>query len=393
MSVSFRPVFLCSAKRTAIAAFNGGFTEVAAPKLAAQVIEEVCKTVPKESIEQVILGCVLSAGLGQAPARQAALFAGLSPSIQALTVNKVCSSGLKAVMLAADAVMLGHADAILAGGMENMTRAPFLLPTLRSGARLGHTTAQDSVITDGLWDVYNNFHMGSAGELCAREFGLTREMQDTYATLSYQRARAAIEAGYFTEEIVPVTVPRGREQVQIASDEEPAKANLDKFSALRPAFAEDGTITAANASSLNDGAAIVLVCSEEYCKRHSLTPLARVVAQGWNAQAPEWFTTAPIGAMEQALQRAGLGIEDIDLFEINEAFSAVALACQQGLGIASDRLNISGGAVALGHPIGASGARILTTLLYNLRRLGKRRGAVAICNGGGEATSLIVETV
>lgn len=387
--------FLCAAQRTAIGSFGGSLAAVPATELGAQCIRAVLEkaALPAESVDEVIVGSVLTAGQGQAPARQAALKGGLPESVQAMTVNKVCSSGLKAVMLADLVVGSGAASAIIAGGMESMSQAPYLLSSLRSGARLGHTQAFDSIVADGLWDPYNNFHMGSAAELCAREFKLNREAQDRYAIESYARANAAIENKWFEEEITPLMVREGRAEREFAVDEEPGKGRPDKIPQLKPVFEKDGTVTAANASSINDGAAMMLVCSEAFAAARQLTPLARIVSQGWNAQKPEWFTTAPIGAVQNALAKANLSVDDIDLFEINEAFSAVALVCAVGLKVPSEKLNVCGGAVALGHPIGASGARILTTLLYSLKRTGGRFGAVGICNGGGEATALVVERV
>ena len=272
-----------------------------------------------------------------------------------------------------------------------MSQTPYYLPAMRSGARLGHAEAQDSIIRDGLWDVYNDYHMGNAAELCAKEKSLSREAQDEFAIESYARANNAAAKGWFADEIAPVTISGRKGDVVVDADEEPGRGKPEKIPQLRPAFQKDGTVTAANASSINDGAAAMLVCSEEFLNANNLTPLARVVNMGWHGQAPEWFTTAPVGAVEQVLAKADRSIGDIDLFEINEAFSAVALACQQGLDVPADKLNIHGGAVALGHPIGASGARILTTLLYALARTGGKTGIAAICNGGGEATSLLVE--
>lgn len=389
------PVYLCAAKRTPIGSFQGALSALSAPQLGAAAIKGVLDAsgVAPETIQEVILGCVLTSGVGQAPARQAAIAAGLPSSVQALTVNKVCSSALKAVMLAVQSIRLGDADAIIAGGMESMSRAPYLLPSLRAGARLGNTEAVDSLVADGLWDPYHQYHMGNAAELCARERGISREEQDAFAVESYRRALAAIASGNFRDEIVPVQVQEGKVQATVSEDEEPGKAKLEKISQLRPVFQKDGTVTAANASSINDGAAAMLVCSERFVRDHDLKPLARVLDIGWHAQAPEWFTTAPIGAVEHVLKRAGLERSAVDLFELNEAFAAVALACTRGLDLDPSTLNISGGAVALGHPIGASGARILTTLLYGLRRTGKRLGVAAICNGGGEATALAVESL
>lgn len=388
-------VFICAAKRTAVGSYQGALSLVQATELGSHVVRAVLEqsAVPSDSIDEVILGCILTAGCGQAPTRQAALGAGLPNTVQALTINKLCSSGLKAVMLAADAIQLGHAQAIIAGGMENMSQAPYLLPAMRSGARLGHAEAVDSLILDALWDVYNDFHMGCAGELCAREYKFTREMQDAFAIESYTRATTAIEQGLFDEEITPLKIKVKKQEVEFRVDEEPGRGNIEKIPKLKPVFEKDGTVTAANASSLNDGAAALLVCSAAYMEQQGLTPLARIVSQGWNAQAPEWFTTAPIGAVRSALEKANLSVSDIDLFEINEAFSSVAMACSEQLGIDRAKLNINGGAVALGHPLGASGAKILTTLLYSLKRLDLKRGAVGICNGGGEATALVVERV
>ncbi len=388
-------VYLCSAKRTAIGSFQGALAEFPVPALGAHVIKAVLETsgADPKTIQEVIMGCVLTAGVGQAPARQALVKAGLPYNVQALTVNKVCSSGLKSVMLASNAIELGHQEAIIAGGMESMSSAPYLMPTLRSGARLGNAVAEDSIVKDGLWDVYNNFHMGSAAELCAKEYAISREAQDAFALESYRRANEAIKNGYFQEEIASLSVTVGKETKPFAIDEEPGKVRPDKVAQLKPVFDKNGTVTAANASSLSDGAAAMLVCSEEYLKKAKLTPLARILSQGWHAQEPEWFTTAPVGAVEVALKRAGLKIADIDLFELNEAFSTVAIACYKKLEIDPTQVNIHGGAVALGHPLGASGARILTTLLYALKRLGKKRGVVGICNGGGEATALVIERV
>jgi acetyl-CoA C-acetyltransferase len=390
-----KQVYLASARRSPIGSLAGGLKSLSAPDIAAQVISTVVSSsgIPAESVDQVILGCVLTAGIGQAPARQAALKAGLPDSVQALTVNKVCSSGLKAVMLAADAVALGQADCVIAGGMESMSQAPYLLPAMRSGARLGNTEAVDSIVKDGLWDVYNDYHMGNAAELCAATYKLSRQDQDSFAAESYRRALKAIESGWFTEEITAIKVGAGKTETLFAIDEEPAKVNFEKLPSLRPVFLKDGTVTAANASSINDGAAAMIVCSEKYLKEKGLVPLARIASQGWHAQKPEWFTTAPVDAVKNALTRAGWSINQLDLLELNEAFSAVALACASDLKIDSAKVNPAGGAVALGHPIGASGARILTTLLYGLKRLKLKRGIAAICNGGGEATALAVEGI
>lgn len=390
-----KSVLLCAAKRSATGSFQGALSSTPAPQIAARVIRAVVEqsNIAPTSIDQVILGCVLSAGLGQAPARQATLGAGLPNTVQSLTINKVCSSGLRAVMLAADSIALGHAQAIVAGGMENMSRAPYILPSLRAGARMGHTEAKDSMIFDALWDVYNDFHMGNAGELCAKKFSFSREAQDEFAAQSYEKARAAIAAGHFTEEIVELEVSVGKEVRIFSQDEQPARGDVEKMKKLRPAFSSEGSITAGNASPVSDGAAAMLVCTAEFAEKNQLEPLAKVVSQGWAAQEPEWFTTAPIAALKMALSKASLPVEAIDLFEINEAFAAVAMGCAQELSIPAEKLNCCGGAIALGHPIGASGAKILTTLLYALKRRGGRYGAVGICNGGGEATALVVESL
>ncbi len=388
-------VYLCAAQRTAVGSFEGTLKSVPAVELGAHVLKAVIEKalVSLDSIDEVILGCVLTAGCGQAPARQAAIRAGLPKSVQAMTINKVCSSGLKAVMLATSSIRLQHAQAILAGGMENMSRAPYLLPTMRSGARLGHTEAVDSMICDALWDVYNDMHMGNCAELCATEFELSREAQDSFAIESYRRANEAISSGYFQDEICSISIEQKRSTLEFSEDEEPPRGKPEKMSSLRPVFQKDGSVTAANASSINDGAAAMLVCSQGYVEENGLTPLARVVSQGWFAQEPERFTTAPVGAVKDALSKASLKVDDIDLFEINEAFAVVSLACAKELNIPSEKLNVNGGSVAIGHPVGASGARILTTLLYALKRTGGKYGVAGICNGGGEATALVVESV
>lgn len=387
------PVYICAAKRTPIGSLAGALASVPAPELAAQVIRSIVteSKISPAAIEQLILGCVLTAGLGQAPARQAVFRSGLPKEVGAFAVNKVCSSGLKAVQLGANEIALGAASVLLAGGMENMSSAPYIVPGLRSGVRLGHAQAEDSIIKDGLWDVPNNFHMGIAAEMCAKKFTLSREEQDAHAVESYRRAQEAIEHGYFRSEIVPVKISSAKGETEISVDEEPSKLKLEKVPSLKPVFDKNGTVTAANASSINDGASVLLLCSEEALSHHTLTPIARLVSYGTISREPEWFTLAPIGAVERALQAANKRGDDIDLFEINEAFSAVSLACQRGLDIPSEKLNVSGGAVALGHPIGASGARIIATLVHNLARLNKKLGVAAICNGGGEGTALVIE--
>ena len=383
---------ICAAFRSPIGSFLGGLASVPAVDLAIAVIKGLLAKTPVDPqlIEHVIIGTVLSSGQGQAPARQVTIKSGLPNTAHSITINKVCSSGLAAIMMAADQIKLGKAHAILAGGMESMSNAPYLMPTMRSGARYGNQTAEDTIIKDGLWDVYNNYLMGHAAELCAKENNISREAQDEFAIQSYNKSLNAINSGFFKDEIIPISVKKGKDDVFFDTDEEPGKANLLKIPSLKPAFLKDGTVTAANASSLNDGAAIVLVCSEEFAKKHSLPILGKIEAYDTHSQAPEWFTTAPVGAIGAVLNQANKTIADVDLFEINEAFACVGIACGAQLKLPMDRLNISGGAVALGHPIGVSGARILVTLLHNMKRLGKQTGVVAICNGGGEATSMLV---
>lgn len=389
-----RDAVIVSACRTPIGAFQGELSSLPATHLGSIVISEAVRRagIQPDSVSEVYMGCVLPAGLGQAPARQAALGAGLPVRVPCTTLNKVCGSGLKAVMLAAQAIQLGDADIVVAGGMESMSNAPYLLDKARSGYRLGHGQLVDSMIKDGLWDVYNDFHMGNAAELCARECNVPRTAQDEFAVTSYRRALEAQEKGYFAEEIVPVEVPQRKgEPVVVSEDEEPKRVNFDKIPKLRPAFEEEGTVTAANASSINDGAAALVVMAREVADKHGLQPLATIVAQSSAARAPEWFTLAPADAIDLVLAKAHLTLSDIDLFEINEAFAVVNLAVAKELGIPLEKMNIHGGAVALGHPIGASGARILTTLLYAMKQHDKHRGVAAICIGGGEAAAVVVE--
>ncbi len=391
-----REVWIVGAARTPIGSFAGSLASVPAAKLGATAIKAALERsgVPADQVDDVYVGCVLPAGQGQAPARQAVVYAGLPNSTPCTTVNKVCGSGIKTVMLAASQIRAGDADVVIAGGMENMSQAPYYLPGARDGYRLGHAQLVDGLIKDGLWDVYNDFHMGSAAEICAKDKGITREAQDAFATESYRRANEAVAAGIFKEEIAPVTIiGKKGDATVVDTDEEPARGNPAKFGGLRPAFDKAGTVTAANASSLNDGAAAVVLISAEKGKALGLKPLAKIVAYATHAQAPEWFTTAPVFAVEKALAKAGLKVEDIDLFEINEAFSVVSLACAAGLNLDPAKVNIHGGAVALGHPIGGSGTRILVTLLHNLARTNKKYGVASLCIGGGEAVALVVERV
>jgi acetyl-CoA C-acetyltransferase len=347
-----------------------------------------------DSVDEVIMGCVLSAGLGQAPARQVALRSGLSNSVECLTINKMCGSGLKAVMLASQAIKTEDADLIIAGGMENMTRSPYLIPKGRDGLRLGHGKIIDSMIGDGLWDVYNDKHMGNCAETCATDRNYDREDQDAFAIESYTRAQKAQADGLFDEEMIPVSVPRRKgDDIIVEVDDEPNRANFDKMKSLRPAFDRDGTITAANASKINDGAAAVLVASEKKVQEYQLKPMAKIISQASAAHDPEWFTTAPSKAIAKALSKANIQADDIDLWEINEAFAPVALAAIEDFNLDREKVNVHGGAIALGHPIGASGARVLTTLLHAMENRNANRGLATLCIGGGEAVALIVEKV
>ncbi len=386
-------VVILSAARTAIGAFQGAFRDLPAPKLGAAALAGAIRRAGVEpaAIEQVYMGNVLSAGIGQAPARQAAFGAGCPESTGAVTLNKVCGSAMRAVMTAANDLRAGDFRLVAAGGMESMSQSPYLAVGVRDGLRLGGGKLVDSMIHDGLWDPYGDKHMGNCAELCAREYAFSREAQDEFSRESYARARAAQDSGAFAAEIVPVEVPGRKGVTVVDKDEEPYRSDLEKMGGLKPAFDKSGTVTAANASKINDGAAALVLATAEEAARLGLRPIARLVAQASFAQAPDWFTTAPVTAVRRALDRAGLGIDDIDLFEINEAFAVVALACRQDLGIPAGKLNVRGGAVALGHPIGASGARILVTLLAALEERGLRRGCAGICIGGGEATAVVVE--
>lgn len=379
-----------SAKRTPIGSFMGSLSSISAAQLGAMTTKESLAQsgVKADQVDEAIIGCVLPAGQGQAPARQVSVYAGLPKSTRAMTVNKVCGSGLKTVSLAADRIALEKAQFVVAGGIENMSQAPYYLPKAREGFRMGNAQAIDGMIHDGLWDCYNNFHMGNAAELCAKEYSFTREAQDQYAIESYELAIKSGDSGLFKEEMVPVVIEDRKGKVVVDMDEEPSKVKFDKIPGLRPAFDKSGTITAANASSINDGAAILIVGAEG---ASSQKPLARIVHTTEFAQEPEWFTTAPVFAIKQLLKEAGLGVGDITSFEINEAFAVVAMAAQKELEIPRHRLNPRGGAVALGHPIGASGARLLTTLIYSLKP--KEKGVVSLCIGGGEAIAMLVERI
>jgi len=389
-----REAVIVGAARTPIGGFQGALRDLSATELGSIAVREALlrARLSAAEVDEVIMGNVLSAGLGQAPARQAALGAGLSHTVGGTTINKVCGSGLVAVMMAARMIRLGEAQVVVAGGMESMSNAPYLLPGARDGLRMGHAAALDSMIKDGLWDAYNDFHMGAAAELCADKFAISRQEQDEFAAQSYERAQRAQRNGEFASEIVPVvTKNRGGKQVKAEIDEEVGKFDRARMGALRPAFRSDGTVTAGNASSISDGAAAVAVMSSEKALAHGLKPLARIRAWSSAAREPEWFTVAPVPAIRKLLDGCGLEIKSVDLFEINEAFAASSIAVNRQLDLDPAKVNVRGGAIALGHPIGASGARILTSLLYALRDLGKQRGIASLCIGGGEAVALMVE--
>jgi acetyl-CoA C-acetyltransferase len=389
-------VFIVSAARTPIGSYLGALSAVPAPRLGAAAIQGALDRAhaTSDQVDEVFMGNVLSAGIGQAPARQASLFAGVPESVPCTTVSKVCGSGMQAAILGARAVALGDAEAVLVGGMESMSRVPYYLDKARTGYRMGNGSLIDGMIHDGLWDPYKDFHMGNAGELCVEKYGFTREGQDEFAQESYRRARDAQERGASAEEIVPVEITGRRGAVTVVdADEEPGKGDPAKFGKLRPAFKKDGTITAANASTLNDGAAALLIASEAAVKKNGWKPLARIVAYGGAAQAPEWFTTAPAKAIEKTLARTDYSAKDIGLWEINEAFACVTMACSKLAGLDPERVNVRGGAVALGHPIGATGARLLTTLLYSMKEKQERLGLATLCIGGGEALAVLVERV
>lgn len=387
-------VYILSGARTPIGAFQGALSGLTAAQLGARALAGAFERagIAPDVVEQVYMGSVLTAGQGQAPARQAALGAGCPDSTGAVTVGKVCGSAMRAVMTAANDLRCGDFSLVAAGGMESMSQAPYLAVGARDGLRLGHGRLVDSMIHDGLWDPYGDTHMGSCAELCAAQYAFDREAQDAYSRESYERALRATASGAAAEEIVPVSVPQRKgDPLEVSHDEEPARANFEKMAKLRPAFRKGGTVTAANASKINDGAAALVLATEEAAHAQSARPLARLVAQATVAQAPEWFTTAPALAVKKVLERAGLEVAEIDLWEVNEAFAVVSMAFMHELGLDHDVINVRGGAVALGHPIGCSGARIIVTLLHAMRERGARRGCAAICIGGGESTAVIVE--
>jgi len=388
-----KDIYLAGGVRTPVGVFCGAFEQTPAPALGSAAIKAALARagVPADQVDEVIFGNVVGAGLGQNVARQVAIGAGLSPMVGATTVNKVCGSGLKSVMLAAQAIQCGDASLVIAGGTENMSRAPYLLEKARTGYRMGHGELIDSMIKDGLWDVYSNVHMGTCGDRCAAKFGFTREQQDDFAAASFKRAIEAAAKGVFAREIEPVTITAGRETVVVKEDENLKKFNEEKLRKLRPAFGANSTITAGNASSINDGAAAVVVADADRVRALGLKPQARILGYATYSREPEWFTLAPIGAVQKLLQQLSLKVQDVGLFEVNEAFSVVPMAAMKELGIPHEKVNVHGGAVAIGHPIGASGARTLVTLLNAMAQRNARIGIDTLCIGGGEAVALAVE--
>jgi acetyl-CoA C-acetyltransferase len=392
-----KDIFIVNGARTPIGSFLGELSGLTAPELGAVALQGVLKRsgVSPDAIDEVIMGCVLSGGVGQSPARQALRKAGIPDSAGALTINKVCGSGMKAVMIGAAEILAGDYELVMAGGMESMSNAPFYVKGMRTGVKMGNQQMLDGMIYDGLWDPYSDIHMGNCAEQCVAKYEFTRESQDAYAKQSYERAQRAVKEGAFKGEIEPVLIPQRKgEPKLIDADEEPFRGDPEKLASLRTAFQrEGGTITAGNASTINDGAAALLLASEAAVKKHSLKPVARIIGSATHSQDPTWFTTAPVFAIQKVLDKAGLSVADIDLFEVNEAFAAVAMVAQQDLSIPMEKLNIRGGAVAIGHPIGASGARLLVTLVHALKATGGKRGLASLCIGGGEATAMIVELV
>lgn len=387
-------VVVLAGARTAIGAFGGSLASVPCVQLGAAAIREAIRRsgVDPSQVDEVLMGCVLQGGLGQAPARQAAIFGGLPNSVPCTTVNKVCGSGMKAAMQAAQAIRVGDASVVVAGGMESMSNAPYFLEKARTGYRMGNGTLTDMMIHDGLWDPYNNCHMGNCGDATAAEFSVSRESLDAFAAESYRRAVAAQESGRLDAEIVGVEIPQRKgDPVVVAKDEEPAKGDPAKFAGLRPAFSKEGVTTAANASSINDGACAMVITSGSYAEASGVEALGKIVGYAQHAQEPQWFTTAPAYAIEKLLAKHGLSVGDVDLYEVNEAFAVVAMAVADKVGIPHDRLNVNGGAVALGHPIGMTGARLILTALYELKRRGGGYAVCTPCIGGGEATAVLLK--
>jgi acetyl-CoA C-acetyltransferase len=394
MPQTLPPIYVVSAARTPIGAFLGALSSQRAPELGAVAIKGAlarAKLAP-DAVQEVFMGNVLSAGIGQAPARQAAIFAGIPNTVPATTVSKVCGSGMQAFIFGAKTIAVGDADLVMVGGMESMSNVPYYLEKARSGYRMGDGKIVDGMIFDGLWDPYSNVHMGTCGDKCAAEYKFTREQQDEFSKESFRRALAAQKEGMFDAEIEAVTIPQKKgDPLTVKMDEGPGKGDPSKFASLKPAFSKDGTITAANASSINDGASALVLASEKAVKEHKLEPLGRIVGYGGAAQAPEWFTTAPAKAIDETVARLGLKKDQIDLYEINEAFAVVTMACNKLCGLDPQKVNVRGGAVALGHPIGATGARMLTTLLYAMKDRSAKRGLASLCIGGGEALAVVVE--
>jgi len=391
-----KEVFIVSAVRTPMGSFNGSLASVAAPKLGATAIKAAMEKINlnPEHVQEVFMGNVLQAGSGQAPARQASIFSGISANVPCTTVNKVCASGMKAISLGVQSILAGDNDVVVAGGMENMSAVPHYLPNSRNGQKLGNITMIDGLVHDGLTDVYNNYHMGNAAELCAKECNITREDQDEFAIESYKRSESAWKNGWFNNEVIPVEIPQRKgDPIIFDHDEEYKAVKFDKIPGLRPVFQREGSVTAANASTINDGASAVILMSGEKVKELGLTPLAKIRGYADAAQKPEWFTTAPSKALPIALKKAGLSYSDVDFYEINEAFSVVAIANNQEMGLDPAKVNVHGGAVSLGHPLGSSGSRIIVTLINVLKQQGGKIGAAGICNGGGGASAMVIELV
>ncbi|TCB36318.1 thiolase family protein [Acinetobacter sp. ANC 4910] len=390
-----KDIVIVAGSRTAMGSFQGALSSLSAPELGAAVIQETLNrtNVAAQDIDEVIMGCVLPAGLKQAPARQAMRLAGVPDHVGATTINKICGSGMKAVMQAADAICAGNAEIVMAGGMESMSNAPYLLPKARAGYRMGHGEIKDHMFQEGLEDAETGLSMGVLAQKMADKKGYTREQQDAFAIRSLTRAQAAIQNGFLQAEIAPITVSSRKGEVVVAQDENPFHANIDKIPNLRPAFAKDGTITAANSSSISDGASAMLVMSAEQAAKRGLTPLAHIRATATNSQHPSEFTIAPVAAIEKVLKKAGWSVEEVDLWEINEAFAMVTMAAIDAFNLDPEKVNVNGGACALGHPLGSSGSRIILTLIYALKRLGKTKGVATLCIGGGEATAIAVELV
>jgi acetyl-CoA C-acetyltransferase len=387
-------VYIVGAKRTAIGSFQGQFANTPSPQLGSVAIKAAMEQSGLDTVDEALIGCVLPAGLGQAPARQAVLGAGLDKSVTCTTVNKVCGSGMKTVMMAHDIIKAGSVDTAIAGGIESMTLAPYLLPNARSGYRMGHVQTLDHMFYDGLQNPYDNNMMGVFAETCADKYTFTREEQDAFSAESVKRSMAAMQSGAFDEEIAEVVVKDRKGDIVVNQDEEPPRCNLDKIPTLRPAFRrENGTVTAANASKISDGASAMILASDEVVEKNNLQPLAKIVGHSTYAQEPEWFTTAPVSAIQKLMNKLNWSVEDVDLFEINEAFAVVTMAAMKELNIPHEKVNVHGGACALGHPIGASGNRILVTLLYALKQKGLKRGIASLCIGGGEATAVAIEIV